>query len=90
MATALKARGYDALAAGTETNRGGTLELLCDWADQIILATEVLRQYIPEKHKERCIALDIDVDKWGQANVPYLKRLVKELLDQKGFMGDQQ
>lgn len=78
MAFEFKKLGFDALSCGVQKNDSDTMKMLCEWADHILLTSQVIYQYMPKGYDEKTSFINIDIDKWGQPGVPYLKRLVRE------------
>ena len=80
----LKGRGYDALAAGVDANTPETINQLCDWADIILLATEVMIYQLPDKtevHNKVKKEFIIGPDLWGVPFNPELTEIVKKELE---------
>jgi hypothetical protein len=86
-ATELKKHGYDALAAGVDANSIETINMLCYWADKILLAMPEMETMLPAATAVRTkidknFTLGFDV--WGDAkNVALMDRVKRELYELK-------
>lgn len=61
--------GMDSLAIGFEGNSPETLDMLCNWAEIIIVMREFFQQYIPERHKDKVRFIEVGEDVYFQPNV---------------------
>jgi hypothetical protein len=77
MAEWLKNVGHDALAAGWSGNSAKTLELLCWWADKIVVMEPYIVEKIPAHYKEKVLVCDVGMDFYGTPKHPDLVTLVK-------------
>ncbi len=72
---------HEALAAGVKTNSPETLQMLCEWADKILLAELGMRQYV---HKDYYYKVDnrfeIGPDIYKPSIKGNLKRIVRNRL----------
>ena len=57
--------GHDAIAVGLENCTIETLKMLCDWADEIVLAEEYMAEHLPTYRMGKAWSADIGPDKWG-------------------------
>lgn len=87
--------GIDAIPLSAVNNSKETFEMLCDWADKIIMVEPRDAGTIPPQYKgkwqncytwecEKTEVFDIGLDKWGSARHPELTKLInnriKEIL----------
>ena len=70
--------GHEALACGQDANSAETIDLLCNWADYIIVVDNEYIKFIPEKHRindkgeQKMFCYNIGVDRFGYAFHPEL------------------
>ncbi len=64
--------GHESLACGQDSNSAETIEMLCNWADYIIVVTNEYRKFSPEKDHNKMFCYDIGVDRFGYAFHPEL------------------
>jgi hypothetical protein len=79
----LKKHGYDALAAGVDTNQIDTINFLCYWADKILLAQPEMKNQIPtatEVQRKIDEGFTIGWDVWNDPTHPALRDRVKREL----------
>ena len=69
--------GHDALACGWETNFGETLEMLCEWADKIIVLESYFKNKIPIKNQGKVEIFDVGIDRWGTPTHPELLQILQ-------------
>jgi len=65
--------GVDALAVGFEKNSQETLNLLCQWADAIIVVEGKYRDNIADEWFEKVHVMDVGEDQWFAPNNELLK-----------------
>lgn len=63
----------DALAVGFEKNSQETLNLLCQWADAIIVVEGKYRDNIADEWYEKVHVMDVGEDQWFAPNGELLK-----------------
>ena len=78
---ALANRGHDVLAVGWEKNSKETLDMLCEWADKVIVMKDEFVKYIPEKFKDKTILLNVGRDRWNNPFHPELQHLINERIN---------
>lgn len=79
LAHQLKYMGYDVLTAGLDNNSHPTLEMLCLWADKIILTnTDQSISYCPEKQTTWKLGLDYYPRPFNEALLKKVKRVIAE------------
>jgi len=77
----LKYKYYkDAIACGWERNSKKTIEMMCTWADIIILMQEEFRKYIPVGHQDKIRVIDVGHDRWASPLHPELLQAIDEKL----------
>lgn len=65
MAFALKEQGQDALAIGWRFISPGTLNMLCKWADYIIVMQPMFTIHIPPEFQVKVRTYDVGEDNYG-------------------------
>lgn len=74
LAYVLKYRyGVDALACGWEGNEPATVEMLCEWAERIIVVEEFMIEKIADKHQPKVRCFDVGPDRFFQPNIELLQ-----------------
>jgi galactitol-specific phosphotransferase system IIB component len=64
--------GADALAASVKHNSPQTLNMLCDWADRIIVVQAHYADKIPQSHRNKVRVYDVGRDRWFNSLHPQL------------------
>ena len=64
--------GHEALACGQDSNSPETIDMLCKWADYIIIVTGEYRKFIPQEYQSKLLCFDIGIDRFGYAFHPEL------------------
>jgi hypothetical protein len=78
---------HEALAAGVKTNSPETINLLCEWADKILLAELNMREYIPENYWYKIDnRFEIGPDIYKPSIRGHLKRIVRYKLRELGYI----
>lgn len=77
--------GHEALACGQDANNAETIEMLCNWADYVIVLTKDYEKFVPEKYKSKMLCYDVGVDRFGYAFHPELMMLCDELVQKGGI-----
>ena len=65
--------GVDALACGWEGNSHDTVEMLCEWADIIIVVQAFMKEKILIEQQHKVRVFDVGVDRFFQPNVELLE-----------------
>lgn len=76
---------HESLACGQDANSAETIELLCQWADYIIVVTQDYIKFIPDAYKHKLFCYEIGEDKYGYAFHPDLLQLSDQLIQQHGL-----
>lgn len=71
--------GVDALAIGFERNERETLDLLCTWADVIIVVQDEYKEVIASRFIEKTYVMDVGEDKWFSPNTELLDLFDKKI-----------
>lgn len=71
--------GVDAVAVGFERNSRETLDLLCQWADNIIVVQEAYKEMIAPRFIDKTHVMDVGEDKWFSPNDELLKLFDEKL-----------
>lgn len=64
LAFMLKQKNYDALAVGICAAAPETFDMLCNWADNIIVTFAPITPFIPEKYKDKVLTWDVGFDRY--------------------------
>jgi predicted protein tyrosine phosphatase len=64
LAFLFKKRGADALSAGLVTSSKETINMLCQWAELVIVTDEKLVSLMPVGHEEKLKIWNVGTDKW--------------------------
>lgn len=64
--------GHESLACGQDANSKETIEMLCNWADYIIVVEPDYIKFIPEKYQSKMFCYNIGIDRFGYAFHPEL------------------
>lgn len=84
-----KYHGCDAIAAGWRRASADTFDMLCAWADHIVVMEQVYLAKIPERFRDKAIVLEVGPDRYGLKIHPDLNALVVASLDKwrsEGFV----
>ena len=71
-------RGHDALAASWRFNDPETLEILCAWAEMIVIMQPNMILKIPPVHRGKTKCCDVGPDNYGHSLVPELVKKVSD------------
>ena len=74
-----------ALACGQDANTIETRNMLCDWADYVIVVDKEYAPEVPEKYKDKLLIYDIGVDRFGYAFHPELLTIADQCIIQHGL-----
>lgn len=78
--------GHDVLAAGVHTSSKETLEMLCNWAETILICGNHLAGMVPGPYQSKIRQLGIGEDIWGAASLkPELLQLANQELCKIGL-----
>lgn len=77
--------GHEALACGQDANSAETINLLCNWADYVIVMTEEYAKFVPDKYKDKLLCYDVGPDRFGYAFHPELLAISDKLIEQHGI-----
>ena len=69
--------GYDALAASWKRNSLGTLMMLYNWADRIIIMQPEFREKVIPTCYHKITVYDVGPDRWGSALHPDLLEIIE-------------
>lgn len=84
-ATLLKRKGHDALSCGVVLNAPETLEVLCAWADKVLVAADDLLDGLPDACDDKIVRLSIGRDRWGRPMHADLVEVLNARLGEVGF-----
>ena len=74
--------GIDTIAVGLGGNSKETINMLCEWADNIMVVEKEMKQRVHEKYHNKLLVLDIGPDRWGMSLHPELLPICEQLLAQ--------
>lgn len=77
--------GHESLACGQDANSSETIEILCNWADYVIVLTEEYSKFIPEKYKTKLLCYNVGVDRFGCAFHPELLDILDRMIIEHGL-----
>jgi len=55
----------EALSVGIQLSTAPTLQMLCDWADKVVVAEEWMTKYLPVNSRKKQWLVGIGPDRWG-------------------------
>ena len=79
---------FDVLACGINRNKPETVNILCEWADKILLAEKIMIYQLPDNKEIRDKVIkefEIGGDRWANPLHPDLHKFVREALKKVGF-----
>lgn len=81
--------GHEVLACGWQSNSWQTREMLCDWADAIVIMQGEFIQYVPPKYAKTnikpIICYDVGPDNYGNPFHPRLQNSLDSMIQKHGF-----
>lgn len=77
--------GHEALACGQDANSAETIDMLCKWADYIIVMTDEYKKFVPETYKSKLLCYDVGPDRFGYAFHPELMGIADKLIQEHGL-----
>jgi hypothetical protein len=69
---------HDVLCCGWQSNSQETRNMLCEWANKIIVMDERFKQFIPSKYNNKLLVFHVGDDVFGAAFHPQLMNMVWE------------
>jgi predicted protein tyrosine phosphatase len=72
---------FDVLTVGLEVNTPETVEMLCAWADKILIPEPYLAAFIPKPYKAKVKFYDIGPDRYLRPHNEELYAKIKRLLE---------
>jgi len=81
-ATALKRRGYNAVATGWHFNAPDPIDILSRWADRIVIMFKWDPTFVPKEEFGKIRYLDVGPDVWQDPTNPELIAMVTKALDE--------
>lgn len=75
-------RGLEALAMGWEPNTQETRDMLCDWADLIIVMETHMKDKLPERYHDKVKVCDVGPDRWFRSLDSDLGSVIREKLSE--------
>lgn len=77
--------GHESLACGQDANSAETIDMLCNWADYVIVVTDEYAKFVPEKYKSKLFCYEIGEDRFGYAFHPELLSKADRLIETHGL-----
>lgn len=83
--------GHEGLACGQDANSPETIEMLCQWADYIIVVMPDYLKFIPEKYhkkengEQKLFCYNVGEDRFGYAFHPELLRNFDKMIVEHGL-----
>jgi len=74
--------GQEAIAASHSKLKDDTFEMLCGWADRIVLMQPKFGDRIPDQHKGKVKVFDVGQDVWGNPLDKRLQDIVCDFLQE--------
>ena len=62
MSYLLKGQGHDVLTCGCGANSGGTLKMLFDWADVIVVMADEFLPRVPGEYMKKAVVVEVTTD----------------------------
>jgi hypothetical protein len=78
--------GHECLACGQDANSPETIDMLCNWADYVIVVTENYKNFIPEKYHSKLLCYEIGIDRFGYAFHPELLDICDKIIINHGLL----
>lgn len=72
----LKRNGYSAIPVGWYTESAETLEMLCRWADCIVVMEEGFVEKIPSIFRSKVVVVNVGPDRWGPRWASEMKQII--------------
>lgn len=72
----LKRHGHSAIPIGWYTESAETLEMLCQWADRIVVMQAEFVERIPAAFRSKTVVVDVGPDRWGPRWASEMKRII--------------
>jgi hypothetical protein len=69
-------KGHEAIAVGRIRVSAETMDMLCGWADRVVLMQPHMMESIPESHRRKVLVTDVGVDRFGIYIHPELLAMV--------------
>lgn len=68
----------EAIAIGRFNTSPATMDMLCNWADYIVLMQPHMSESVPEKYHSKIVVIDVGPDVWGIELHPQLNQMTQE------------
>lgn len=78
MAVCLKERFHEAIAIGRWACKPETIDMMCNWADVVILMEPHMKENIPEKYADKIYDINVGFDRYGVGINPELRTQCEE------------
>jgi len=77
--------GHDALACGQDANPPETRDMLCEWADYVVVMTENYFKEINPKYHYKTLICEVGEDRYGYASHPELFQIADDWIINGGI-----
>ena len=83
--------GHEALACGQDANSVETIDMLCQWADYVVVMSDEYLKFIPEKYhlndrgEQKLFCYEVGPDRYGYAFHPELLGIADNIITQHGL-----
>jgi len=83
--------GHEALDCGQDANSAESIDMLCNWADYVVVMTPEYAKFIPEKYhnkengERKLFCYDVGDDVFGYAFHPALQEMLVEMIEKHGL-----
>lgn len=80
--------GHEALACGQDANSPATIDMLCNWADYVIVVTDEYKKFVPPQYKDKLLCYEIGEDRFGYAFHPELLYICDKFIVEHGLFNE--
>jgi predicted protein tyrosine phosphatase len=83
--------GHEALACGQDSNSPETIEMLCQWADYVVVMSPEYEKFVPQKYhfkengERKLFCYNVGPDRFGTAFHPELQKMIQVMIQQHGL-----
>lgn len=77
--------GHDVIACGWEGNTDETRDMLCQWAEYIVIMQGEFKKYIDPMYHGKLFAYDVGRDRFGNPFHPELQAMIDGMIRKHGL-----
>jgi predicted protein tyrosine phosphatase len=77
--------GHESLSCGQDANSAETIDMLCNWADYIVILTEEYKKFVPDKYWPKMFCYDVGPDRFGYAFNQELLEILDKMIVTHGI-----